>query len=101
MQVEVAAMINPSWCFLAPLLHAKGPALASHCELNYLEAAAKKDDVGTWNGSIVGAKKICTLSIGTKLHCLGGVGPYFPVWMQHIPRTSEIKENTTLESMHW
>ena len=98
MQVKVACALCPSWCFLAPGLHLKGPALASHCELLYVDPDAKEED-GPWHDGEVGATKICTISIGVKLYLTGGIGPYFPLWMEYIPQMNQITEETKLALM--
>ena len=89
-----------SWVFLAPGLHLNGPALMSHCDYVSYDKTAKEDD-GPFYNNILGATKICTLSIGTKIYTKGGIGPLFPIWMEHLPQISQITEETTLATMPW
>ena len=70
----------------------------SHCDFVKIDSAAKKED-GPWYNNEVGATKICTLSIGVKLYTIGGVGPYFPLWMELIPQLSKITEETKVGTM--
>ena len=46
----------------------------SHCDYLSYDKTAKKED-GPWYDNQVGATKICTLSIGTKIYTKGGIGP--------------------------
>ena len=77
---------------------AKGPALASHCDLVRYDPDAKEED-GPWYDGEVGATKICIISIGVKLYTIGGIGPFFPLWMEHILQLNKITEETKLATM--
>ena len=72
----------------------------SHIDYVTYDKTAKKED-GPWYDNQVGATKICRLSIGTKIYTKGGIGPLFPIWMEHLPQLSQITEETTLGTMPW
>ena len=86
------------WCFLAPNLHGKGPALAPHLELLYINSKPNAEDP-CWRG-IPGAEFICKLMLGTKLY-LNAIGPYFPIWIQYYAKTSEILAEHKVEDIPW
>ena len=72
----------------------------SHCDYVSYDKTAKKED-GPWYDNQVGATKICRTSIGGKIYTTGGIGPLFPIWMEHIPQLSQITEETKLGTMPW
>ena len=72
----------------------------SHLDYVSYDKTAKEGD-GPWYDNQVGATKICTISIGVKIYTKGGIGPLFPIWMEHLPQLSQITEETKLGTMPW